>query len=71
MPPAHVPAHTHVPFLSCACLVFMLLFVPCRDMPSEASCSYDGVFDKGTVDAILCGEKSTEHGHRMLREVCR
>lgn len=40
-------------------------------MPGEASCSYDGVFDKGTLDAILCGEKSSEHGLRMLAEVYR
>lgn len=33
--------------------------------------SFDVVFDKGTMDSILCGENSTSTVHRSLKEVYR
>jgi len=33
--------------------------------------TFDAVIDKGTLDALLCGEGSTENGNGMLAEVSR
>lgn len=41
-----------------------------RKLPFEQG-SYNGVIDKGTLDAILCGDTSVEFAHRMLRECDR
>mmetsp|Transcript_18893 Transcript_18893/g.34201 ORF Transcript_18893/g.34201 Transcript_18893/m.34201 type:complete len:210 (-) Transcript_18893:4930-5559(-) len=36
-----------------------------------ADSSYDAVVDKGTLDAILCGENSTPNSFQMLSEIYR
>ncbi|CAG9335098.1 unnamed protein product [Blepharisma stoltei] len=33
--------------------------------------TFDAVIDKGTLDAILCGENSTAHANKMISEVYR
>mmetsp|Transcript_22009 Transcript_22009/g.21701 ORF Transcript_22009/g.21701 Transcript_22009/m.21701 type:complete len:159 (-) Transcript_22009:30-506(-) len=33
--------------------------------------TFDAVIDKGTLDAILCGENSTTHANKMISEVYR
>ncbi|KXZ47786.1 hypothetical protein GPECTOR_33g668 [Gonium pectorale] len=42
-----------------------------RHMPEFLASSFDGVLDKGTLDAILCGEKSASHAAAMLKECFR
>ncbi|GIL54568.1 hypothetical protein Vafri_10318 [Volvox africanus] len=42
-----------------------------RDMPEFADCSFEGVLDKGTLDAILCGEQSNQNAAAMLQECFR
>ncbi|GLI71241.1 hypothetical protein VaNZ11_016349 [Volvox africanus] len=42
-----------------------------RDMPEFADSSFEGVLDKGTLDAILCGEQSTQNAAAMLQECFR
>ncbi|GIL80063.1 hypothetical protein Vretimale_12887 [Volvox reticuliferus] len=42
-----------------------------RRMPEFADCSFEGVLDKGTLDAILCGEQSTQNAAAMLQECFR
>lgn len=40
-------------------------------MPEVPSGSYEGVIDKGTLDAILCGTSSSRSSMMMLLECCR
>ncbi|KAG2426234.1 hypothetical protein HXX76_013213 [Chlamydomonas incerta] len=42
-----------------------------RSMPEFADKSFDGVLDKGTLDAILCGEGSAVHAAAMVMEAFR
>ncbi|GFR49716.1 hypothetical protein Agub_g11870, partial [Astrephomene gubernaculifera] len=42
-----------------------------RNMPQFPDSSFDGVMDKGTLDAILCGERSGQHASAMIRECYR
>lgn len=39
----------------------------CRSMPQQPSLSFDGVIDKGCLDAVLCGE---ELGGQQVVEEC-
>lgn len=41
-----------------------------RDMSQFATGTFDVIVDKGTLDAILCGEDSTKNGNQMIAE-CR
>jgi len=41
------------------------------NMRTFEDASFDVVFDKGTLDAILCGDDSMNVAHRMLREIHR
>jgi len=41
------------------------------NMPEMATESFDSAVDKGTMDAILCGEGSAENTDKMLAEVSR
>ena len=43
----------------------------CRDMSCFASNTYDAIIDKGTLDAILCGENSVTDAKKMLLECYR
>lgn len=51
--------------------LFVLRALVCRHMPEFKDCSFEGVLDKGTLDAILCGEKSAQHAAAMLAECFR
>ncbi|KAG2436046.1 hypothetical protein HYH02_011757 [Chlamydomonas schloesseri] len=42
-----------------------------RSMPELGDRSFDGVLDKGTLDAILCGEGSAVHATAMVMESYR
>ncbi|GLC49733.1 hypothetical protein PLESTB_000280800 [Pleodorina starrii] len=42
-----------------------------RNMPEFVDCSFEGVLDKGTLDAVLCGEHSAKHAAAMLSECYR
>lgn len=43
----------------------------CRSMPQYADGSFGAVLDKGTMDAMACGEKAAADIHRMLMESSR
>jgi SAM-dependent methyltransferase len=43
----------------------------CTDMSSLESETFDGAIDKGTMDALLCGEGSTENADKLCSEVSR
>ena len=40
-------------------------------MPEYADDAFDGILDKGTLDAILCGDDSTVNALAMLNECYR
>ncbi|EFJ43782.1 hypothetical protein VOLCADRAFT_65458, partial [Volvox carteri f. nagariensis] len=42
-----------------------------RHMPEFTDCSFEGVIDKGTLDAILCGERGAQDATAMLAECFR
>lgn len=42
-----------------------------RSMPQYASGSYHGVLDKGTLDALLCGDTDERDAADLLQEVWR
>jgi hypothetical protein len=42
-----------------------------RSMPEYADGSYAGVLDKGTLDALLCGDDDTAAAAQMMAEVWR
>ncbi|XP_031097921.1 EEF1A lysine methyltransferase 4 isoform X1 [Ipomoea triloba] len=42
-----------------------------RDMSAFEAGSFDAIIDKGTLDAILCGNDSMINAAQMLAEVCR
>jgi ubiquinone/menaquinone biosynthesis C-methylase UbiE len=42
-----------------------------RSMPQYQDNSFQGVLDKGTLDALLCGELEEADSRAMLREVWR
>ncbi|KAG2447149.1 hypothetical protein HYH02_007895 [Chlamydomonas schloesseri] len=57
--------HAHVPGLTYA-------VADCRSMPEYADGSFPGgVLDKGTLDALLCGDSDEEDSLQMLRECYR
>jgi len=41
------------------------------EMTAFESASFDAVIDKGTLDALLCGEGSAENADRMCSEISR
>lgn len=43
----------------------------CRSMPQYKDSSFDAVIDKGTMDAILCGDQSVENCRRLFAECSR
>ncbi len=43
----------------------------CRTMPQYGDGSFGGVLDKGTVDALLCGDSDEADSYAMLKEVVR
>lgn len=43
----------------------------CRSMPEFTDSSFASVIDKGTLDAMACGDKAFESISSMLREVSR
>jgi len=47
------------------------LVLDVTDMPSLESGSFASVLDKGTLDALLCGEGSAENADRMCSEISR
>ena len=46
------------------------LHMDCRNMEFEDK-TFDAAVDKGTLDAILCGENSTAHAQKLISEVYR
>lgn len=42
-----------------------------RDMSAFNTSSFDAVFDKGTLDSLLCGNNSRQNACKMLQEVGR
>jgi hypothetical protein len=42
-----------------------------KSMPEYADGSYAGILDKGTLDALLCGEDDTAAAEQMMAEVWR
>eukprot|EP00803_Ostreobium_quekettii_P000885 evm.model.scf_616EXC.3 EVM.evm.TU.scf_616EXC.3 scf_616EXC:17971-22414(+) len=50
-------------------LVYKVL--DCRDMSCFASGTFDAIIDKGTLDAIVCGENSVADAKQMLLECSR
>ncbi|KAL6839789.1 hypothetical protein ACP4OV_030477 [Aristida adscensionis] len=42
-----------------------------KNMSDFESESFDAVFDKGTLDSIMCGQNSQENATKMLKEVNR
>ena len=42
-----------------------------RNMEDFGDATFDGAIDKGTLDAILCGENSTANAQKMLAEIYR
>jgi ubiquinone/menaquinone biosynthesis C-methylase UbiE len=47
------------------------LVADCRNMPDVEDCSFDVVLDKGTFDAMICGESSLNSSLQMLQECHR
>eukprot|EP01024_Parvocaulis_polyphysoides_P010935 TRINITY_DN13855_c1_g1_i1.p1 TRINITY_DN13855_c1_g1~~TRINITY_DN13855_c1_g1_i1.p1 ORF type:complete len:265 (-),score=23.61 TRINITY_DN13855_c1_g1_i1:329-1123(-) len=45
--------------------------VDCREMKMFEDNQFDGVFDKGTLDAILCGDDSYSNAEKLLKECYR
>ncbi|KAI8467759.1 MAG: hypothetical protein J3K34DRAFT_523470 [Monoraphidium minutum] len=43
----------------------------CRDMPQFTDCSFGGVLDKGTIDALLCCKAGVANAAAMFSEVSR
>lgn len=43
----------------------------CRDMACFTDKSFDVIIDKGTLDAVVCGENATEDSLLMLKECLR
>lgn len=48
-----------------------VLHVVCRSMPQYTDSSFGAVLDKGTMDAMACGEKAGADIHHMLMESSR
>ncbi len=42
-----------------------------RSMPQFSDSSFGAVVDKGTMDAMACGEKAASDIHSMLSEISR
>lgn len=42
-----------------------------RSMEDFGDATFDGAIDKGTLDAVLCGDNSTANVNKMLSEICR
>ena len=42
-----------------------------REMKDFETANYDVAIDKGTLDALLCGEGSTTNAHKMIDEIHR
>eukprot|EP00775_Hariotina_reticulata_P008554 gene8554-8736_t len=43
----------------------------CQDMPEIKDLEFRNIIDKGTLDALLCGNHGGQRVNKMLREVCR
>lgn len=42
-----------------------------RSMPEFKDDWFDGILDKGTLDAVLCGPGAAANAANMLQECCR
>ena len=47
------------------------IHMDCRSMEDFGDATFDAAIDKGTLDAILCGDNSTANAHKMISEIYR
>ena len=47
------------------------LFAFCRNMPQYPTAFFDAVVDKGTLDALMCGDQADSNVDDMLQEASR
>ena len=43
----------------------------CRNMPQYPTAFFDAVLDKGTLDALMCGDQADNNVDDMLKEASR